>query len=165
MDSEAPDFLDTQLRLLGQVTYHSAAMESTLRTAFCALVGSKFAAIVAAGQSTVWFIDQCKALTDAHHEMPESSRNAIKVSLNRCKTANDRRNDLVHGIKTGVAVDDGSFETIRSRLRKHMPTVQKWTPASLNEVTMELARADSELFGAIMAAVGPEVMSIDVALI
>ena len=163
MDSEV-DYLDVQLRLLGQVVYNSAAMEWILRDAFCSLVGSKFAAIVAAGQSVTWLIEQCRALTDAHREMPQTSREAIKAALDHCASANAKRNDLVHGMKTGVAVADGSFATLRSRSRKYRPTIQNWTPASLHETTFELASATSELLAAVEAAVSPQMMVIGDAL-
>ena len=119
MDSEAPDYLDVQMRLLGQVVHWSAMMEFTLRDAFCSLVASKFAAIVAAGQSVSWLIEQCKALVRAHREMPESQRAAINSALEHCASANEKRNRLVHDVKTAFAVDDGSFKTIRSRSRNY----------------------------------------------
>jgi len=125
---------------------------------------SKFAAIVAAGQSTVWLIGQCKALTDAHLEIPETHRDAIKAALDRCAALNERRNHLVHGVKTGVRVSDGAFKTIRSRTRTYMPTIQNWTPATLREAAGELAQANSELFAAIQAAASPQMMVISDAL-
>ena len=164
MGSEVPDYLDVQMRLLGRVIYNSAAMESTLCDAFCSLVGSKFAAIVAAGQSVTWLIEQCRALTDAHREMSQESREAIKAALNHCSSANEKRNHVFHGVKTAVAVDDGSFATIKSRSRKYRPMIQNWTPETLQEVTLELAHATSELFGAIQAAVSPHMMVIGDAL-
>jgi hypothetical protein len=139
-------------------------MESMLRDAFCSLVGSKFAAIVAAGQNTTWLIEQCRALTDAHREMPESARDAIKEALKHCASANEKRNELVHAMKTAVTVRDGSFQTIRSRHRNYKPTMQKWTPESLNEAAFELSRSTSELLTAIEVAVGPRMAVIGDAL-
>jgi hypothetical protein len=164
MDSEAPDYLNVQMRLLGQVVHSSAMMEFTLRDAFCSLVGSKFAAIVAAGQSVFWLIEQCKALAMAHREIPEPQRAAIISALEHCASANEKRNRLVHDVKTGVRVDDGSFKTIRSRSRNYKTSVQDWTPESLNEACVELMRANMELFGAVQAVVSPQMMVIGQAL-
>jgi len=161
---DSPDHVTMQMIALGEVVQWSAAMEWTLRNAFCSLVGSKFAAIVAAGQSTVWLIEQCKALTNAHREMPEVHRTAIKAALDRCAAANERRNHLVHGVKTASRVSDGALKTIRSRSRKLMPIVQDWTPATIHEAAGELVQADLDLFAAIQAAVSPQMMVISDAL-
>jgi hypothetical protein len=118
MNSEQPDYLTMQMLALGEVVQWSATMESTLRNAFSSLVGSKFAAVVAAGQSTGWLIEQCKALTDVHREMPEEHQASIKAALDRCRAASEQRNHLVHGVKTGIRVSDGALQTMRSRARK-----------------------------------------------
>jgi hypothetical protein len=164
MDSETPDYVTMQMLSLGEVVQWSATMESTLRNAFCSLVGSKFAAIVAAGQSTVWLIEQCRALTDVHREMPEAHRMAIKAALDRCAAANERRNNLVHGVKTGIRVSDGTLHTMRSRARKYVPQVQDRTPTTIHETAGELLFATQDLFAAIQAAVSPQMMVVSDAL-
>jgi len=164
MDSDPPDHVTMQMISLGEVVQWSATMEATLRDAFCSLVGSKFAAIVAAGQSTVWLIEQCRALAGAHREMPEAHREAIKTALDRCAAANERRNHLVHGVKTAVRVSDGALKTIRSRTRRYEPAVQDWTPATIHEAAGELALAGGDLFAAIQAAISPQMMVISDAL-
>ena len=164
MDPERPGYLDTQMRLLGQIVHNSAMMEFTLRAAFCSLVGSKFAAIVAAGQSVSWLIDQCKALARAHREITEPQREAIITALEHCTSVNVSRNRLVHDVKTGVSADDGSFQTIRSRARDYKTSTQKWTQESLAQVSSDLLRAELNLFAAMQAAVSPEIMVLDQAL-
>jgi hypothetical protein len=54
-------------------------------------------------------IEDCKALTQAHHEMPPEHRDAILAALDRCKVANQRRNILVHGVKTASRATDGAL--------------------------------------------------------
>jgi hypothetical protein len=165
MDSEqSPDYLDMQMRLLGQIIYWSATLESTLRSAFCSLVGSKFAAIVAAEMPASQLIDLCKALTNAHREMSEPHRAAILEALKLCKSANEKRNILVHAVKTGVAANDGSFQTIKPRRKDYKTTVGHWTPQTLTAACQELAQADLNLFGALQAAVSSEIMVLDQAL-
>jgi hypothetical protein len=72
-DPDPMNILTTRLAALGQVIESSAFMEYTLRNAFCSLVDSKYAAIVAGGQSVNWLIEQCKALADVHHDMDRAS--------------------------------------------------------------------------------------------
>lgn len=165
MDSEAsPDYLDMQMRLLGQVIYWSSVMERTLPSAFCSLVGSKYAAIVAAEMSAAQLIDLCAALVKAHREMPEPKRTAIIDALTLCASANIKRNTLVHGVKTDVTAHDGSFKTIKVRRRDYKVAVEVWTPEALNAACQELGRAHIELFGAMQAAVSSEIMVMDEAL-
>jgi hypothetical protein len=66
--------------------------------AFTTLVGSKYAAIVAAGQNTVWFIENCRAIVKAHRELPEAQKPQVIDALNACAAANQKRTDLIHGV-------------------------------------------------------------------
>jgi hypothetical protein len=52
MPVDSPDVITPHLIQLGMLVEVSANMETVLRSAFCFLVGSKFAAIVAGGQSS-----------------------------------------------------------------------------------------------------------------
>jgi len=131
-------------------------MEHALRTAFCALVGTKFAAVVAGGQSVAWLNGECEALADAHAEMPDDKRQAIKDALSLCKTASERRNILVHGVKTYSREGDGALLTFRSRKNSHVRVVQQWTPAEIGQVGRELSRATSQLYDALKSAVSHE---------
>jgi hypothetical protein len=159
-----PDVITPRLIELGMVTENSASMENVLRSAFCSLVGSKFAATVAGGQSAGWLIAQCGALTAVHREMPETDRQAIERALQKCSAANDDRNILVHGVKTASSVPSGNLQTIRSRRNKPVPEVRPWTLAEIHAVVWALTEATGDLFAAIMAAVSEEMMVIDQAL-
>jgi hypothetical protein len=55
--SDDTDVITPRLIALGMITENSAALDSTLRGMFCALVGSKYAAVVAAGRDAGWLID------------------------------------------------------------------------------------------------------------
>ena len=44
---------------LGSVFEQSARMEWVLRSVFCVLVGSKYAAIIAGEQPLTWLLDNC----------------------------------------------------------------------------------------------------------
>ena len=121
--SEGQDVITARLLALGQVIEWSASMENILRSAFCSLVGSKYAAILAGGQTADGLIEDCKALAQAHHEMSPEHRAAILGALERCKAANQRRNVLVHGVKTASRATDGALQTIRSRRRSNVPAI------------------------------------------
>jgi hypothetical protein len=164
MTDNGADLMTERAVALGLVVEWSAMMEHTLRDAFCSLVGSKFAATVAGGQTAGWLIESCKKLTDAHREMPVEARQAIKDALSACAVANDRRNTLVHGVKTASNASDGRLQTIRSRRGTHVPAVESWMPADIREAGGALLQADLRLFAAIQAAVSPHVMVIGDAL-
>lgn len=160
MTSKPDDIITARLISLGSVIESSAFMEYTLRNAFCSLIGSKYAAIVAGGQTASWLIDQCQALTDAHRDMPRQHREAIRAALERCRTANERRDRLVHGVKTASRVPDSALGTAQSRNRTRTPAVRTWTPDTIHEAARELLQADLALFGAMENAVSPRQMVI-----
>jgi hypothetical protein len=98
MSTGSGDVITPRLIELGMVTENSATMENTLRSAFCSLVGSKYAATVAWGQTVSWLIDQCRALIAVHREIAAEHKQAIIDALDKRKSANGKRNILVHGV-------------------------------------------------------------------
>ncbi len=128
---------------------------------FCALLGSKYAAIVAAGQSTKWLIDNCRALTEAHQQLSDGHRRSFLAVINDSQEATDRRNRLVHDVM-GVG-PDGKF-TVSSRRHRYDLVIK---PVSLEEI-MEIERA---LMNAavqhefmVADALGPDVLTMEVQL-
>ena len=162
---EPDDVITARLISLGSVMESSAFMEYTLRNAFCSLVGSKYAAIVAGGQPVGWLIEQCGALTDAHRDMPRQHREAIKAALDRCRAASERRNLLVHGVKTASRAGGSALGSVKSHNgTTRTPAVQTWTPDTIHEAARELLQADLALSGAMENAVSPKLMVIGNAL-
>jgi hypothetical protein len=49
---------------LGAVVEAAAGLALSLRYRFCALVGSKYAAVVCAGKESAWLIDHCEAIVN-----------------------------------------------------------------------------------------------------
>jgi hypothetical protein len=148
-----------QAAALGLVIKASATVENLLRDAFSSLVGSKYAAVVAGGQGTEWLIDNCRAVRKGHREIAPDSKGAIDTALLRCKTANARRNELVHGEKVEGNLD-GSLGTLRSRRLTHVLTEQAWTLREINDVAQALWDGCEDLWQAMTAAVSPEMMEI-----
>jgi hypothetical protein len=102
---------------LGRVVRDYGKLEVGLRVAFCALVGSKYAAIVAAGQRTKWLIDECRAVAKAHREIHPEHRDAILAALTVCDEVNEQRSTLVHHVwGTGAG---GSVMALGSRYRDY----------------------------------------------
>jgi hypothetical protein len=161
---ENPDVITPRLIALGMITENSAALDSTLRGMFCALVGSKYAALLAAGQPTGWLIGYCKTLAKKNLEIQKDHRDAILAALTACEQANERRNRLVHDIKTGSRKNDGRLQTLQSSRHEIEPKIQRWTPATINDAAVALAQADGQLFGALLAAFSPEAAVLDEAL-
>ena len=158
MTSDSLDDMQTKrLLALGSVITASGALEDLLRDAFCALVGSKFAAVVAGGQGADWLIGYCKALVEAHFELPEASRESVKVALQLCRSANDLRNQLVHGVQTVSTGPDGAFDVYRSRRHQYRPQVRQWTPPQIDDVADALVHAYEELFNTMFVEVGPDI--------
>jgi hypothetical protein len=157
MSSEPVDYMRTERQIaLGSVIIASGAMEDFLRDAFCALVGSKFAAVIAGGQGADWLIGYCQTLVEAHVELPVASRESVKAALQLCRSANERRNRLVHGAKTVSSQSDGTFQVDRSRRQQYKLHVEQWTPAQIDEVAEALGHAAEELITAMFDAVGPD---------
>jgi hypothetical protein len=159
--AENPITEDDYLVALGGIVVSSATMEQLLREAFCSLVGSKFAAIVAGGQGAAWLIDQCEALNDAHRELPEATRQAIRDKLRLCRDANNRRNDLVHGLK---APSETGLETMRSRKNTYVLAAKTWKISDIRAVSHALAEAGFGMHAAVVSALGADVAYIGEAL-
>ncbi|MFY9999421.1 MAG: hypothetical protein WAK76_08005 [Trebonia sp.] len=141
----------------------SATMEGRLRQAFCALVGSKYAAVVAGGQAADWLIEQSNALADAHHEMSDVDREAIKTVLTRCKAVNVQRNHLAHSVAIGLRFNP-AFQMVRSRRHKYSSDVRPFTLTDIRAVASELLSAGIALTDVMTEAVGRDLMDISEAL-
>ncbi len=164
MDPEwQDDPLAPRFFALGSVVEQSARMEWVLRSVFCALVGSKYAAIIAAGQPLTWLLESCKALVRANLEITREQIADIEAALAACSTANERRNVLVHGLSMPGDEPDG-LEKARSRRRTDVPHISQWTVDTIDEVGYRLVCATGLLLGAVRNAMGLEALGIDRAL-
>ena len=143
-----------RLQTLGLIVDKAAHMDRVLEQAFCALVGSKFARVVASSQNTSWLIEHCVALTDAHLELDAQKRGAIKDALAACKRASEKRNELVHAIIAGVALggDPETVHVIRSARKSHKTAISERTLEDLGSVVGALGSADGALGSAIRDA-------------
>jgi hypothetical protein len=145
---------DDRYSALGQVVETAAVMEISLRMAFCALLGSKYAAVVASSQETHWLIENCEALTRHHQELREDHRSAIHQALRSCREANRDRNRLVHD--AWGAGPQGAPVTIQSAHRSYQITGRPWLAASILAVATDITTAQRQLLTALEVALGAE---------
>lgn len=136
------------LRAFGLLTVRAAKLESDLRDAFCCLVGSKYAVVVAAGQQVSWLIDQCQALLKANLEISDDHKAPVKAALEACKSVTEQRNTLIHSVKANIA-PEGSLMTARSRRGTFQPATETWTLESVRAVNSRVTAARIALKDAI----------------
>ncbi len=146
----------SQLVSVGMIVNQAAMLDRVLEQAFCALVGSKYAALVASGQNTSWLTEHCKVLADAHAELPESARQAIAEALKACSAAAGQRNSLVHSIVMGGGLD--VVMAVKGARKSHKVTVTQWTLDEIRGVADKLIRAEHALAGAAESAFGSDWM-------
>jgi hypothetical protein len=144
---------DDRYAALGQVVETAAIMEISLRMAFGALLGGRYAAVVASRQETHWLIENCEAVARQHAELPQARRDAIAHALRACRQANHDRNRLVHDAwGTGPG---GGPVVIRSARRSYEIAGPAWDAGQIAAVAAAISGAQALLLAAIEDALGP----------
>lgn len=144
---------DDRFCALGQVVERAAVMEIALRMAFCALIGGRYAAVVAASQETHWLIENCDAVARRHEEIPADQREEIRAALRACREANHDRNRLVHeawGTRPG-----GTPAAMRSVRHSYQITGRMWSLEEIRATADAMLGAQQDLLAAIEDALGP----------
>jgi hypothetical protein len=150
-----PESSDERLRALGLLTVRFAKLEEEIREAFCALVGSEYAVVVAGGQGMSWLIDQCQALVRANLEMSDGQKAEITTTLDQCRAANSQRNTLIHSVKFDAGNDEGML-TSRSQRGTFTRNIESWTNESIRMAVSQISAARFALHDAIRGAVSDE---------
>jgi hypothetical protein len=143
---------DTRYAALGQVVEAAAVMEIALRMAFCVLIGTDHAAVVAGGQETHWLIENCDAIAQHRADLTGAQRETIRSALHACREANRDRNRLVHdawgtgpdGKPAALLGGEGSYEI----------TGRMWTTAAICAARDAIVGAQRALLAAIEEALG-----------
>jgi hypothetical protein len=146
-----------RLEALGRVVETAAMMDQELILAFVALLGTEYAAVVAAGQQTGWLIDYCGVLAKARKDISEEGKKRIAEALNKCKEGSIMRNQLVHG---AWATGGGESVNLRSKRRSHLIGYESWTVEQIEKVAKNLFDAYRGLGEAIVAELGAASMSL-----
>jgi hypothetical protein len=154
---------DRRLRELGAVVEASSQLEMQLRRAFCAMLGSKYAAIVGAGQQTIWLIDNCRAVLKAHREIDEAHRASVDAALVACRDANNKRRQLVHDVWGHGP--EGAMMLLGSRYRDHKLKVSGPETISTIAATRDALRnCAHQLNAEVEAAFGSDAATIEAQL-
>lgn len=149
---------DDRYAVLGQVVERAAVLEIALRMAFCALIGSPGAAVVADRQEAHWLIENCEAIVRHHQDLAAGQRDAIHTALRACREANQDRNRLVHeawdnGPGRGPAVvADGGPHRYRFAGRS-------WSLADIQAAAAAISTAQQLLLTALETALGTELLA------
>ncbi|HTA11641.1 MAG TPA: hypothetical protein VK836_24185 [Streptosporangiaceae bacterium] len=147
---------DGRYGALGRLVELAALMEIALRMAFCVLIGSTYAAVVAGGQETHWLIDNCDAIVRHRADLTGAQLEAIRAALRACRDANRDRNRLVHDA-WGTDADGGPAE-LRGGHGGYEITGRAWTTAEIEAVADAISNAQRELLAGIEDALGPDAM-------
>jgi len=143
---------DGRYAALGQLVEEAALMEIALRMAFCALMGSDYAVVVAGGQETHWLIENCDALARRRPDLTATQREGIRSALHACREANRDRNRLVHDAwGTGP---DGAPASLRGGQGNYQITGRTWTTAAIRAVGDAIASGQRALLEAVEQALG-----------
>lgn len=143
---------DDRFAALGQLVEHAAVMEIALRMAFCALVGGRYAAVVAAGQETHWLIENCDAIARQRSDIPQDRQDAIRAALRACRDANRDRNRLVHDAwGTGP---DGTPAVMQTLRHSYQISGREWSAEQIRAAAAGVASAQHRLLIAIEDALG-----------
>ena len=143
---------DGRYGALGRLVELAALMEIALRMAFCVLIGSTYAAVVAGGQETHWLIDNCDAIVRHRADLTGAQLEAIRAALRACRDANRDRNRLVHDAwGTGP---DGTPAALLGGQGSYVITGRTWTTAAICAARDAIIGAQRALLAAIEEAFG-----------
>jgi hypothetical protein len=143
---------DQRFAALGLLVERAAVMEIALRMAFCALIGGRYAAVVAAGQETHWLIENCDAVVRQRGDVPPDRQDAIRSALRACRDANRDRNRLVHDAwGTGP---DGTPAVMQSLRHSYHVSGREWTAEQILAAAAGVAAAQHQLLTTVEDALG-----------
>jgi hypothetical protein len=146
--------VDELQHALGGIVLEAAYMERMLRTAFSALVGSKYAAVVDGRLMAAGLIEDCERITKYHTSMTQSSKQAVQAALKACHEANRERNRVIHD--TWATRPGNVSVTLQGIRTSHEVTVTVRMLDEVREVAKQLADAANDLSVAMAAALGPD---------
>jgi hypothetical protein len=144
--------VDELQHALGGIVLEAAYMERVLRTAFSALIGSKYAAVIDGRLMAAALIEDCERITKYHADIPEPAKEALLAALRACHRANRERNRVIHD--TWATQPGNLMVTLKGGRTSHEVTVTERTLAEVRRVADQLAAASDGLRAAMAAALG-----------
>jgi hypothetical protein len=145
--------VDELQHALGGIVLEAAYLERVLRTAFSALVGSKYAAVVDGRLTAAALIEDCERITRYHTAITQAAKEDIWRALRACHEANRDRNRVIHD--TWATRPGNVMVTLRGSRTSHDVTVTVRTLAEVRQLADQLANAAHELRAAMTTALGP----------
>jgi hypothetical protein len=145
--------VDELQHALGGIVLEAAYLERTLRTAFSALVGSKYAAVVDGRMMAAALIEDCERITRYHTGLTGQARDQVLAALRSCREANTQRNRVIHD--TWATRPGTVMVTLRGDRASRDVTVTARTLAEARQVADRVAGAAEELKAAMTTALGP----------
>jgi hypothetical protein len=146
--------VDELQHALGGVVLEAAYLERTLRAAFSALVGSKYAAVVDGRLTASALIEDCERLTRYHTGIPPTVKEAVLAALRACHEANRERNRVIHD--TWATRPGTVMVTLQGGRASHEVTVTVRALAEVRQLADQIASAASALRAAMTTALGPD---------
>ena len=144
--------VDELQHALGGIVLESAYLERVLRTAFSALVGSKYAAVVDGRLMASALIEDCGHITRYHTDIPAHAKDAVLAALQDCHEANRERNRVIHD--TWATRPGNVMVTLHGGRRSHDVTVTARTLAEVRRLADQVADAADALKAAMAQALG-----------
>jgi hypothetical protein len=126
-----------------------------LRILFCTLVDSKYAAIVAGGQSANWLIENSTAVVNVHSDLGEDDRAIFKGLLIRASAAYRSRNRYIHD--AWVTGSNGDFSQLRSKPKSYKLDHQSVSIEQVNGTADELTACGATILREVFRVFGQKV--------
>ena len=136
---------------LGGVVLEAGYLERALHAAFSALVGSKYAAVVAGNLMEAVLIEDCQKITKYHTDLSEAMKQALLSALKACDEVRKTRNRIMHD---AWATRPGGIMVTLQANRDHEVTITARTTNDIHQLADELGRAADNLNAAMTAAFG-----------
>jgi hypothetical protein len=144
--------VDELRHALGGVVLEAAYLERTLRAAFSALVGSKYAAVVDGRLMAAALVEDCERITRYHTGIAEPAKETLLAALGACRQANQERNRVIHD--TWATRPGSVMVTLPDARRSHDVTVTTRTLSEVRRLADQVADAADELRAAMTTALG-----------
>jgi hypothetical protein len=139
---------------LGAVVLESAYLERTLRAAFGALVGSKYAAVIDGRWAAAALIEDCEQIIKHRADIAESARETLLTALKACHAANRHRNRVIHD--AWAARPGDVTVTLQGDRKSHDVSVRAKMLADARQLADQVGDAADELRAAMTTALGPD---------
>ena len=146
--------VDELQHALGGIVLEAAYLERVLRTAFSALVGSKYAAVVDGRLTAAALIEDCERITRYHTAIAQAAKESIRTALRACHEANRDRNRVIHD--TWATRPGRVMVTLQGSRASHDIMVTVRTLAEVRQLADQLADAANELRAAMTTALGSD---------